>query len=220
MTRSVTPPGSCWTGGSPTSRHGKANRAETPATTAGSATGERRSGRTRTGRLPRHWSSLPGGVLVSTDHVDTLAELTRERQAEFEVIVAAIETAIVSLGAAARVHVYRWGDGRAHFRPCHRPADAPTPVRRAQPGVPRGPAPTPGQRSCRLTRHHWPHRTDLVGTREEDHDRSQRPGPARPAPAPGQVRCGQPSRSSTCAGMWARSAIRARRRWSRPLPRC
>ncbi len=78
--------------------------------------------------LARHWSPLPGGVLlVSTDHVDTLAELPRARQAEFGVIVAAIETAIMSLGAASRVHIYRWGDGRAHFhvhfigRPAGRP---------------------------------------------------------------------------------------------------
>ncbi len=78
--------------------------------------------------LPRPWSPLPGGVLlVSKDHVDTLAELPRDRQAEFGPIAAAIETAIMSLGAAARVHMYRWGDGRAHFhvhfigRPVGRP---------------------------------------------------------------------------------------------------
>lgn len=78
--------------------------------------------------LARHWSPIPGGVLlVSTDHVDTLAELPRARLAEFGVIAAAIETAIMSLGAASRVHIYRWGDGRAHFhvhfigRPAGRP---------------------------------------------------------------------------------------------------
>ncbi len=78
--------------------------------------------------LPRHWSPLPGGVLlVSTAHVDTLAQLPPERQAEFGPIAAAIETAIMALGAAARVHLYRWGDGRAHFhvhfigRPAGRP---------------------------------------------------------------------------------------------------
>lgn len=66
--------------------------------------------------LPRHWSPLPGGVLlVSTAHVDTLAQLPPERQAEFGPIAAAIETAIMALGAAARVHLYRWGDGGAHF---------------------------------------------------------------------------------------------------------
>ncbi len=78
--------------------------------------------------LPRHWSPLPGGVLlVSKAHIDTLAELPAARQAEFGPIAAAIETAIMSLGAAARVHMYRWGDGRAHFhvhfipRPAGRP---------------------------------------------------------------------------------------------------
>lgn len=30
-------------------------------------------------------------------------------------IAAEIERAIMGLGEAARVHVYRWGDGRAHF---------------------------------------------------------------------------------------------------------
>ncbi len=78
--------------------------------------------------LPRHWSPLPGGVLlVSRSHIDTLPELPAARQAEFGPIAAAIETAIMSLGSAARVHMYRWGDGRAHFhvhfipRPAGRP---------------------------------------------------------------------------------------------------
>lgn len=78
--------------------------------------------------LPRPWSPLPGGVLlISKAHVDTVAELPRDRQAEFGPIAAAIETAIMSLAAAARVHLYRWGDGCAHFhvhfigRPAVRP---------------------------------------------------------------------------------------------------
>jgi diadenosine tetraphosphate (Ap4A) HIT family hydrolase len=78
--------------------------------------------------LPRHWSPIPGGVLlISSDHVDALSELPRERQAEFGVIAAAIDSAILSLGAASLVHMYRWGDGCAHFhvhfigRPAGRP---------------------------------------------------------------------------------------------------
>jgi diadenosine tetraphosphate (Ap4A) HIT family hydrolase len=66
--------------------------------------------------LPRHWSPIPGGVLLtSSAHVDALSDLPRERQAEFGVIAAAIESAILSLGAASLVHMYRWGDGCAHF---------------------------------------------------------------------------------------------------------
>jgi len=66
--------------------------------------------------MPRTWSSIPGGiVLLSKAHVDTLGAMTPQRQAEFGVIAGAIENAIMSLGTAARVHMYRWGDGRAHF---------------------------------------------------------------------------------------------------------
>jgi diadenosine tetraphosphate (Ap4A) HIT family hydrolase len=66
--------------------------------------------------VARSWSPIPGGVmLLSRAHVDTLSEMPAERQAEFGQVAAAIERAIMSLGDAARVHVYRWGDGRAHF---------------------------------------------------------------------------------------------------------
>jgi hypothetical protein len=34
---------------------------------------------------------------------------------EFGPVVARIERAILSLGDVARVHLYRWGDGGAHF---------------------------------------------------------------------------------------------------------
>ncbi|HEY3090255.1 MAG TPA: hypothetical protein VGJ59_19560 [Jatrophihabitantaceae bacterium] len=78
--------------------------------------------------LPRHWSPLPGGVLLTSKaHVDALSDLPHERQAEFGVIAAAVESPILSLGAASLVHMYRWGDGCAHFhvhfvgRPLGRP---------------------------------------------------------------------------------------------------
>src|SRR5581483_9026334 len=77
-------------------------------------------GRLRPWRVPvglvmsRDWSPIPGGtLLISKAHVDTLSELSAEHQAEFGVIAAAIERAIMSLGQAARVHMYRWGDGCA-----------------------------------------------------------------------------------------------------------
>jgi diadenosine tetraphosphate (Ap4A) HIT family hydrolase len=78
--------------------------------------------------LPRHWSPIPGGVLLTSSlHVDALSDLPPERQAEFGVIAAAIDSAIRSVGAASLVHMYRWGDGCAHFhvhfigRPAGRP---------------------------------------------------------------------------------------------------
>jgi diadenosine tetraphosphate (Ap4A) HIT family hydrolase len=54
-------------------------------------------------------------MLLSKAHVDTLSDMPADRQGEFGQIAGAIERAILSLGDAARVHVYRWGDGRAHF---------------------------------------------------------------------------------------------------------
>src|SRR5438105_14675040 len=60
--------------------------------------------------------TLPGGMLLlSKAHVDTLSEMPPERQREFGPIAAWIEHAIMNLGRVARVHLYRWGDGRAHF---------------------------------------------------------------------------------------------------------
>jgi diadenosine tetraphosphate (Ap4A) HIT family hydrolase len=64
----------------------------------------------------RNWSPLLGSVLLlSRAHVDTLSEMAPERQREFGPLAAAIERGIMRLGGVARVHVYRWGDGRAHF---------------------------------------------------------------------------------------------------------
>src|SRR5207302_1375422 len=66
--------------------------------------------------MVRQWSPLPGGMLLlSKAHVDTLSQMPPERQREFGPIAAWIEHAIMNLGRVARVHLYRWGDGRAHF---------------------------------------------------------------------------------------------------------
>ena len=66
--------------------------------------------------MVRQWSPLPGGMLLlSKAHVDSLSEMPPERQREFGPIAAGIEHAIMNLGRVARVHLYRWGDGRAHF---------------------------------------------------------------------------------------------------------
>ena len=60
--------------------------------------------------------SLPGSVwLASRTHADSFADLPEHLAAEFGSVVARVERAILSLGDVARVHLYRWGDGGAHF---------------------------------------------------------------------------------------------------------
>ena len=60
--------------------------------------------------------SLPGTVwLASRAHVDSFRDLAKEAAEDFGVIAAAVERAIYSLGDVGRVHLYRWGDGGAHF---------------------------------------------------------------------------------------------------------
>jgi diadenosine tetraphosphate (Ap4A) HIT family hydrolase len=70
-----------------------------------------------------HWTlhppvggSLPGSVwLASGVHVDSFCDLPPEVAATFAPTVGRVERAILSLGDTARVHLYRWGDGGAHF---------------------------------------------------------------------------------------------------------
>jgi diadenosine tetraphosphate (Ap4A) HIT family hydrolase len=60
--------------------------------------------------------SLPGTVwLASIEHADSFADLSERAAADFGRIVARVERAILSLGGVGRVHLYRWGDGGAHF---------------------------------------------------------------------------------------------------------
>jgi diadenosine tetraphosphate (Ap4A) HIT family hydrolase len=60
--------------------------------------------------------SLPGSVwLASRVHVDSFSDLPAELQADFGRVAARVERAILGLGDIARVHLYRWGDGGAHF---------------------------------------------------------------------------------------------------------
>ena len=60
--------------------------------------------------------SLPGTVwLASRVHVDSFADLPEELAADFGGVVARAERAILALGDVGRVHLYRWGDGGAHF---------------------------------------------------------------------------------------------------------
>ena len=60
--------------------------------------------------------SLPGAVwLASREHVDSFSDLSPEAAAAFGPLAARIERAILALGDVGRVHLYRWGDGGAHF---------------------------------------------------------------------------------------------------------
>jgi diadenosine tetraphosphate (Ap4A) HIT family hydrolase len=60
--------------------------------------------------------SLPGTVwLASRVHVDSFRDLPQPVAREFGPVAARVEKAILSLGGTARVHLYRWGDGGAHF---------------------------------------------------------------------------------------------------------
>ena len=80
------------------------------------------------GSAPQVWSdpwwtlhaprgcSLPGTVwLASRAHVDSFADLPDDAAAQFGPVAARIERAILGRGDVARVHLYRWGDGGAHF---------------------------------------------------------------------------------------------------------
>jgi diadenosine tetraphosphate (Ap4A) HIT family hydrolase len=70
-----------------------------------------------------HWTlhapvggSLPGAVwIASKEHFDSFADMPPEVAASFASVVARAERAILALGDVGRVHLYRWGDGGAHF---------------------------------------------------------------------------------------------------------
>ena len=58
----------------------------------------------------------PGRVwLASKVHADSFSDLPAEVAAEFGPVAARVERAILTLGDVGRVHLYRWGDGGAHF---------------------------------------------------------------------------------------------------------
>ena len=60
--------------------------------------------------------SLAGAVwLASREHVDSFSDLSPEAAAAFGPLAARVERAILGLGDVGRVHLYRWGDGGAHF---------------------------------------------------------------------------------------------------------
>lgn len=53
--------------------------------------------------------------LVPREHFDSFADMPEHLAADFGRVVARAERAILSLGEVGRVHLYRWGDGGAHF---------------------------------------------------------------------------------------------------------
>ena len=60
--------------------------------------------------------SLPGTVwLASREHFDSFADMPASQAADFGRVAGRVERAILSLGGVGRVHLYRWGDGGAHF---------------------------------------------------------------------------------------------------------
>lgn len=60
--------------------------------------------------------SLPGTVwLASREHADSFCDLSPEAAAAFGPVAARVERAILLRDDVARVHLYRWGDGGAHF---------------------------------------------------------------------------------------------------------
>ena len=60
--------------------------------------------------------SLPGTVwLASREHFDSFADMPARYAAAFGPVAAKIERAILAQGDIGRVHLYRWGDGGAHF---------------------------------------------------------------------------------------------------------
>ena len=65
---------------------------------------------------PPRTCSLPGTLwLASRDHVDSFRDLAPEAAAALGPLIARVETAMLAEPEVARVHVYRWGDGGAHF---------------------------------------------------------------------------------------------------------
>jgi diadenosine tetraphosphate (Ap4A) HIT family hydrolase len=65
---------------------------------------------------PSVQGSLPGAVwLASREHVDSFKDLSPEAAAAFGPLIARVEQAMLGLGGVGRVHLYRWGDGGAHF---------------------------------------------------------------------------------------------------------
>ncbi len=61
-------------------------------------------------------TSLAGAVWLATRiHVDSFADLNTALAQDFGIISGRIDRALLGLPGVARNHLYRWGDGGAHF---------------------------------------------------------------------------------------------------------
>jgi diadenosine tetraphosphate (Ap4A) HIT family hydrolase len=61
-------------------------------------------------------TALPGSVwLASRAHFDSFADMPTAVATTFAAVCGRVERAVLALGDVGRVHVYRWGDGGAHF---------------------------------------------------------------------------------------------------------
>jgi diadenosine tetraphosphate (Ap4A) HIT family hydrolase len=61
-------------------------------------------------------TSLAGSVwLTSRAHFDSYADMPAEYAATIGAVAGKVERAVTTLGDVGRVHVYRWGEGGAHF---------------------------------------------------------------------------------------------------------
>ncbi len=71
----------------------------------------------------QHWTlhnpgqtGLLGSVwLASREHFDSFSDMPAEAAETFASVCGRVERAVLSLGDVGRVHLYRWGDGGAHF---------------------------------------------------------------------------------------------------------
>jgi diadenosine tetraphosphate (Ap4A) HIT family hydrolase len=71
----------------------------------------------------QHWTlhnpgqtGLPGSVWpAARTHFDSFADMPDEVATTFAAVCGRVERAILALGDVGRVHLYRWGDGGAHF---------------------------------------------------------------------------------------------------------
>jgi diadenosine tetraphosphate (Ap4A) HIT family hydrolase len=53
--------------------------------------------------------------LAARAHFDSFADMPADVASTFAGVCGRVERAVLSLGGVGRVHVYRWGDGGAHF---------------------------------------------------------------------------------------------------------
>jgi diadenosine tetraphosphate (Ap4A) HIT family hydrolase len=61
-------------------------------------------------------TGLLGSVWLATrEHVDSFSDMPPNVAATFGEVCGRVERAVLSLGGVGRVHLYRWGDGGAHF---------------------------------------------------------------------------------------------------------